>query len=162
MTESTRDYLNSFISVEVAQMVSRVICAEDGFNDDDLNIIVSGEIKETVNRIGNKYRELKESEEEKHNMEKNRETAETLYLENVEGLVLDMYWGYASEHEIANSLNISVRSLNDFLNKILPVELIYEKYSDGMYPSKIARLAVVKNAGLNTNKVRRILQMDPV
>lgn len=136
MDRVKRDELNSFISVEIAQVVSRIV----------------SKVRELDNKPVLKKKDVKSS------------NLQDVY--SVKGAVLDLYWSAESEEDIAHHLGLRERYVTEFLVNELPIDLVNELYMQGQYPSRIARHFSVKRKfdetlGLKptTNHIRRILQL---
>ena len=143
MNKAKRDALNNFISVEIAQAVSRIICKVQELDEDLL-----------------KARTPKRKDVKSSNLQD---------VYSVKGAVFDLYWSAESVEDIAHHLGLRERYVTEFLVNELPIDLVNELYMQGQYPSRIARHAAVKtkfneSVGVKptTNHIRRILQLPLV
>ena len=136
------DALNDFICVEISQAVARILDRINHYHGED---------------------EPEPTEDSKVNLkpvsEPKNDSIQQEYLKDSRESLLNLYWDGRSNADIALNLGTTVRDVKHALKRFVPIDFIYEKYNNGMLPSRIARLVKV---GLTTNQVRRVLNMNPV
>ena len=143
------DELNEFIAVELAMGTGRIVSRVHD------RVYIAMGINKILARIVEKVLQM----ETATTREENKREVTISELFNHKQAVLDLYWDRKSDSEIANELNVDAEMIQSLLDTVVPRELIYKKYNEGMLPSRIGRLAKVN---LTTNCVRRVLNMDPV
>ena len=146
---SENDELNEFIAVELAMGTGRIMTRVHD------RVYIAMETKKIIARIIEKVLEMETKTA--RDVEKRKATISELF--NHKQAVLDLYWDRKSDSEIADELQIDAEIVQSLLDTIVPRDLIYKKYNEGMLPSRIGRLS---NVNLTTNCVRRVLNMEPV
>ena len=146
---SENDELNEFIAVELAMGTGRIITRVHD------RVYIAMETNKIIARIVEKVLQMEtETARAEH---KKVGTFRELYKHKQ--VLLDYYWDGKDEAEIGELMGVDEDTIREVLNTLVPRDLIYEKYNEGMLPSRIGRLITVN---LTTNCVRRVLNMPPV
>ena len=146
---SENDELNEFIAVELAMGTGRIMTRTHD------RVYIALEVNKIIARIVEKI--VKMETETARAEDKRKRTFRDLYEHKQ--VLLDYYWDGKDDAEIADLLNTDEDNICRVLESLIPRDLIYKKYSEGMLPSRIGRLSAVN---LSTNCVRRVLNMPPV
>lgn len=146
---SENDELNEFIAVELAMGTGRIMTRTHD------RVYIALEVNKIIARIVEKI--VKMETEAARAEDKRKRTFKELY--DHKQVLLDYYWDGKDDAEIADLLNTDEDNICRVLESLIPRDLIYKKYSEGMLPSRIGRLSAVN---LSTNCVRRVLNMPPV